>query len=66
MFDNHIDWLILLLSGHCGWINQTDCWRAALQKQYLFKLFVYGLWPQALPQAKTVRFEHQPPCNCQL
>ena len=45
------------------------CWRAALQRQqYLIKLFVYGLWPQALhvPQAKTGMFEHQPTCTCQL
>ena len=43
------------------------CWGAALQmQQYLIKLFVYGLWPQALPQAKTVMFEHQPTCTCQL
>ena len=44
------------------WLDNSDrmlhyCWRAALQrKQYLIKLFVYGLWPQALPQAKTVMF----------
>ena len=54
------------------WLDNSDrmlhyYWRAALQRQqYVLKLFVYGLWPQALPQAKTVKFEHQPTCICQL
>ena len=54
------------------WLDKSECyvhysWREALQsQQYLIWLFLYRLWPQALPQAKTVRFEHQPTCTCQL